>query len=386
MVNSFSDSRDKLADAVLLFLYAVLFTILFIQQSMLRYSIVISGRIAIVISIAMLAISLTFKKHNIYDFFWLIVLLVIVLMNILQPNTDSSPLIFMTLIAFSLSNVRPRKVLSVSAVLISTLLLFVFILSKFGVISNLIFYRGEVSRQSLGMIYPLTFSGYLFFLAVAISILFGQKHSNLTALCLVVLCSITYFINQARNDSLMILLLIIAIYFSKYLPKVLQFFSKFYIVFMAFIALVTPFVTNLLKTGSPIYVIIDKLVSGRLYLQSELLSEFKPTLFGQYIYENGNGGLSNSMLPYFYIDSAFTKLLFLNGILFFIAFIFSWLIRIHSLNKSHFYFLTTIFVIVWIDGIAQESLQLPAFNILFGLLLTNVNMFNSISDVDRVLD
>lgn len=380
MVNSLDDSRNILADSILLFFYAIYIFTSIIQGSMLGYTMVVSNSFSVAIGIFMAFVSIIFKRHNIYDVFWLVISSTIVLISILSTNASSKPMILTVLIIFSLSNVDPKKVLLTSAISIGSMLSFIYLLSCLGVISNLVFFRDGIGRQSLGMIYPLTFSAYLFFFAVTITILFGQKYSKTTVLGLIVLVVISYFVNQARNDSLMMMLLILAVVISKYFSSITKFFSKFYVFFMIIVAVITPFITNLLRVGSSTYSLIDRVASGRLYLQTELLSNFKPTLFGQYIFENGNGGPIVSLLPYFYIDSSFTKLVFFDGILFFLMFVVTWIVRIHTFNRHHLYFMSMIFAIVWIDGITQESLSLPEFNILFGLLLTNVDYFNNFSN------
>lgn len=284
--------------------------------------------------------------------------------------------LYVALIMFSMSSLSPKKVLSVSAKTFFLTTLFLTIASWCHLIPNLIFYRDGATRFSMGTIYPLTYASLIFFGCAAW--MFAYK-SNLKKILILCLLSVYIFlITGARNDSINIILLIIAclsVYFNPKINKYLSLVSTFLVYIICFISV---FITNFLPYYSNTYIFFNQLFSGRLGLQYTLNNFYCPTLFGQIIPQIGFGGNSTPIANYFYIDNSYVRLLFMNGILLTVLIIYLISCLIFNLYKLELYKQVYIILIIMISGITEDSLVNGAINIFFYILLTTfVNLKSS---------
>lgn len=284
--------------------------------------------------------------------------------------------LYVALIMFSMSSLSPKKVLSVSAKTFFLTTLFLTIASWCHLIPNLIFYRDGATRFSMGTIYPLTYASLIFFGCAAWMFVYKSNLKNILILSL--LSVYIFLITGARNDSINIILLIIAclsVYFNPKINKYLSLVSTFIVYIICFISV---FITNFLPYYSNTYIFFNQLFSGRLGLQYTLNNFYCPTLFGQIIPQIGFGGNSTPIANYFYIDNSYVRLLFMNGILLTVLIIYLISCLIFNLYKLELYKQVYIILIIMISGITEDSLVNGAINIFFYILLTTfVNLKSS---------
>ena len=283
---------------------------------------------------------------------------------------------YTALIMFSMSNIPPKKILSVSAKTIFLIIICLTIFSCGQLIPNLIFYRDGAMRLSMGTIYPLTYASLIFFGCAAWVFIYKNNFRNI--LLLLILSIYIFFVTGARNDTINMILLIfacISVYFN---PKVNKYLSLVSIFIVYSICFISVFITNFLPYYSNTYVLLNQLFSGRLGLQYTLNNFYHPTLFGQTIPQVGFGGASTAISNYFYIDNSYVRLLFMNGIVLTILVLCLISRLIFDLYKLDLYKQVYIILIIMISGITEDSFVNGAINIFFYILLTTfINLRNS---------
>ncbi|MBT9059093.1 hypothetical protein BTJ25_09720, partial [Lactobacillus delbrueckii subsp. bulgaricus] len=84
------------------------------------------------------------------------------------------------------------------------------------------------------------------------------------------------------------------------------------------LVVIAVFISKIVPNQSNLYYMLDKLLSTRLYLQSILFNRYKIGILGQDIPQIGLGGQKTQVQAYFYIDSSYTRILFMGGIALFI--------------------------------------------------------------------
>lgn len=357
--------KKELEEIIILFLYS-----LFLMSTVLMYSslVINAQKFRLLCAVGMATITLISCQWNYYQLEWFIVGSLGAGISILSAPDLSKDFFIIVLIAFSFSNISLKKVVNVSLASVGSFLVILVILSYFGKIPNLIFYRDGAIRYSFGMQYPLTFAGYMFYLCILISLKVKKKFIKVWLFLLVITSYFIIKFTGARNDAVGILLIGLAIifgrknYFKKYRAFVLEIATYLLIAFSMFITILIPYT-------SKNYWVLNKVLSNRLQLQYELFQRYTPHFWGQYIFQQGYGGQVGVINNYFFIDNAYLKLLFMGGILFFIFFVLTILWRLGTLIKYKNWLLFLLFIIALMNGIIEDSLIKPGLDLLIPLFI-----------------
>src|SRR5699024_2009460 len=159
---------------------------------------------------------------------------------------------------------------------------------------------------------------------------------------------------------------------SKVSPYIINLFVTLFIIFNLGLA-------YFYSSANPIFRKLDSLLTGRLSLGHIGFKDYNATLYGQFVYQNGWGGLHGAITNYFYIDfyvdSALVRTLLLHGI---IAYIFILLLilrnaRKFSTNRQYSLLLALLFIVLS-SAIDQHLIEL-SFNFIFLASFTNNNYF-----------
>lgn len=315
-----------------------------------------------IVIVLMFLLSLITNQYRLFDVIWLIICLSAII------ATGGNLFLYLVLIAFSMRNSDLSLLLKYTAVAIAFSLLFIFLTTKLGITPNLMFVRNGVLRSSLGMRFPLLFGAYVFSLSAILTILYGKNYPIRLTLFLVLAAFFIGNVTNARNDAFSILLLIIVLIMQRIPSSILQKTCVTLANLIFIISFFIPFVTYIFPYGSFAYNLLDKLTTGRLYYQNILCSFYKPHLLGQYITEVGLGGSTGNVNNYFYIDSSLTRLMYIGGIVFFIAFLYSWRRCAVSLAKNKLFIFSLVFLVVWVNGFVEDSMA-DSTTCIFGAFL-----------------
>lgn len=119
------------------------------------------------------------------------------------------------------------------------------------------------------------------------------------------------------------------------------------------------------KPTSKVWYILNDIFSNRLMYVSVASHRFPLKIFGQYIAQQGNGSTLKQVTNYFFIDSSFARVLFMNGlfsfVLLYLALQLSFILIIKQ-NKTFYAALLIIFVVTMIEGTFSTMFIIIGFN------------------------
>lgn len=320
-------------------------------------------------------ISIILQKHSIKQWIWFGIGIGICGFSYLF-SYNYVDFLFFIIIAFSMSTLSPKRLLIYSVCAIFISLFSVYLLSSLKIIPNLLFYRDNIVRQSLGTMYPLTFAGFIFFCCAGLIVINPNSFKIKWLITFILLfgCLVVYKINGARNDALNIVLLIICSFSNTISDKVNDILCKILSAIVFGVAFLSIFISQLIPYTSNLYLEINNLLSGRLQLQYTLLSIYKPRLLEQNIQQNGLGGTTGTVMNYFYIDNSYVRLLFMGGLLLFLFLGLTLFIFVCKMINYKLYLLVYVTLVVIICGITEDSVVSTITNIFIPMLLMDDNI------------
>ena len=295
--------------------------------------------------------------------------------------TYSLSCVLTILIMFSLRKINLKRSIKVIIFTIIISLLIIYFSSKLGIISNISFYRINNLRSSFGMQFPLVFSAYVFYLCVYLTIAYKKKNPIKVTIILLITFFLLSQVVDAINDEYCIALLILSIWFNKlkWSVKSKKTFINTVTVLVLVLIIFSIFISQIIPYSSNIFTDLNNLFSGRLNLQYKLFQNYRPHLTGQYIFQMGYGGQLLNVINYFYIDNSFVRFLFMDGILFFIFILWTFLRQIFVLINTSQYVYALILLIILINGISSDTLsQLTQSIIILPLFYVSQSIFAEI--------
>lgn len=357
---------------ILLILYSLIIVLSVISRSQLfrEYDV---NNLRLIAIFLMTAYSIIFIDHSMFQWIWFILGLFISITGIVTEQVSIEYLVIIFLM-FSLSEIYPRKFLQYTMFTIGVVLLILMLLTFLKVIPNVKVGITSI-RNSLGTNYPVIFSGYVFYMSAAFVALYNKRNIIIPSIFLFIVVLFLDKFTAARNDEICILLLIVVLWIKnmhlviqKNIVKISGIIIFLAVISSMFISVVLPYSTNL-------YGYLNQLLTNRLQLQYTLFIYYRPTLFGQKIYETGLMGLGRP--GYFYIDNSYIKLLFMGGLLLFLLLFITFFFQVFKLYRNHVYIMSLILLIILLNGIIEDSLIRPSINLLVPLFCVNVHNFKN---------
>ncbi|UUV96211.1 polymerase [Ligilactobacillus salivarius] len=325
--------------------------------------------------LAILKIILFDKISNIYK---LLTITIILLLYAAGKNSYDFNLYYYAFFIFSARDIDFKLILRWFIALLVSLISITVLSAVLHLIPTLAIGRtnSSVLRLSLGSIYPSDFAARIFHLMVAYAAL-RKFNFNLAEIISFLAISVTTFvITDTKLDLILMLCLVISVVafptikavFSKVSPYIINLFVTLFIIFNLGLA-------YFYSSANPIFRKLDSLLTGRLSLGHIGFKDYNATLYGQFVYQNGWGGLHSAITNYFYIDSSLVRTLLMQGIIAYIFII--WLIlrnvRKFSTNRQYSLLLALLFIVLS-SAIDQHLIEL-SFNFIFLASFTNNNYF-----------
>ncbi|USS84729.1 hypothetical protein M3M35_05325 [Fructilactobacillus myrtifloralis] len=269
-----------------------------------------------------------------------------------------------------------RKIFKTSFVYMTIALVFTVVAALSGLIINLIYVRNGIFRFSLGEGYTTVLSSIIFFILASIAafnLASRNKKTIIMIFSLIFLLSfVVYQITDTRTDLICMLLLSFVTlwrYYGNFLKN--KFVRGFILISPALVFLWTLISAYFFNPQSEAWQKLNQLFSNRLSLVSEATIKYPIKFLGRYIVEHGNGNSLKPVLHYFYIDSSFSRVLFLNGLF---AFIFLYIViqfafyLIIKKNQPLYTALSLILVIIFIEGTFSSMILSVGFNSILFIL------------------
>lgn len=263
-------------------------------------------------------------------------------------------------------NIKFKRIIYIYLIVGTTLLAFIFFSSLMGLTKALTFYRDQNTvRRAFGIIYPTDFAAHVLYLVLAYCYLNFRKLSWKSYFIFVLIALFLIKFSDARLNAYALILVIPVMMIGQRAQKgylLSKKIANFYWTLPILGCYLLTFISYIYSPGKKIMDKFDSLLSGRIALSHQALDRYGIKLFGQHVHENGFGAargiknLSVNMNNYFYIDSAFLRLLIIYGLIMAVIVILcmtriSW----DSIKKGD-YALASIMVIVTISAIVEQRL------------------------------
>lgn len=249
---------------------------------------------------------------------------VLIIALISWRKTSSNVLLIMTVMVLAAKTIDFDLIIKCYFKALVSLLSLVMIYSLLGVIKNLVYFRNSTYRYSFGLDYPTNFAALIFSLCLAFCYLHFQKLNWKNYLAFVILAAFVSKFNNARLDTILILLIIPVIEIAQRAQKgkkKCQLISSFYWMSMPIMCFIAISSTYFFTYTNRFYIKADDLFSGRLHIGKIAFMKYGYTFLGQKIIENGWGSskgfnlMKNAAYKYFFIDSAYIRLVVIYGII-----------------------------------------------------------------------
>lgn len=336
------------------------------------------------VSFLLLTISsiLAFIKIIIFDnesnLYKLTIVLLLIILFAAGKNSFDYNFYYYAFLIFAAKNIEFRKILKYYIIVLASGIIVTAIFALIHVIPAIVITRSNSSalRLALGSVYPSDLAARIFHLMVGYAVLKKFKLTLPEYLSIIAITVTTYIVTDTKLDLILMILLIICLSFYKYI--------------VILMSMIKPYIFNLLILGfiainillayfyNPKISILNKLnsaLTGRLDLANRGFNDYNVTLYGQYIYQNGWGGIHKKIIDYFYIDSSLVRVLLMQGLIVYIILICLMLrdMKIFVKNKQ-FSLAIALFFIIASSAIDQHLIEIT-FNFVFLASFANIDYF-----------
>ena len=373
-------------EQVYLFAFGYYFILSFLQTT--TYIAYISENV--IQKLSMLAIALVVAKIFVYDaknikvfFIYLIASFFLV---VIWRTTHDVKFFSLSIFELGAKNVNFRKVIYLYFLIGLTFLIFTIGSSLFGIIKNLVYFRGttNITRQSLGIIYPTDFAAHVLFLVLAYLYLRFEKLNFWDYLLVLISAIVLIAVSDARLSAYALILAIPIFYFGNRANHgnfVSTIIASFYWTVPIIAAYTMSFLTIFYNSSNSIMLKINHLLSDRLKFGSKAYDRYGVSILGQHVQEHGWGGLNGQTLAdkslvdkYFFIDSSFMRLLIIYGLLMtLIVVLVMTIISWRSIQTSS-YALASVLVLVTLSAVVEQHLLELSYNPFLIALLANTTL------------
>ena len=239
-----------------------------------------------------------------------------------------------------------RKILKVYLIVEIPTTICTMIAGYTGVITDLVYHRGEQVRMSFGFVYPTDFAAGIIFMVTAWVVL-RQVRCTWIEIGLMII-SVVLFEKycDVRNSEIVMMILIICVVYLKIRNKLAAKKGKEYTpsLLLKILCLVAPYglagfmilVSRFYRPDIEWMAKLNTLFSTRLSLGKEVFDRYDIQIWGQDIPMRGNGGSTEVVADYFFIDSSYVNILMRLGLVAFIlVMLIISIIMIKSLNHPY---------------------------------------------------
>ena len=293
-------------------------------------------------------------------------------------HTGHWELIYYFLLMVAAQNIKMENIIRLFLIAIVTGLIITFISAHFGLIMNMTNSRnGDPGvRFALGMVFPTDLASRAFYLQL-FYIVYRRFRLNLPEFIACLAFTILIFtVTNTRLDLILMLLTLLAALFYRPLANFLNFVGNTIISVIGVLGIAGVIGLTYIYSGSnPVFALIDKALSGRLSTGHKAFVKYNVKTFGQFVPQNGNGGIHHGPFDYFFIDCSFLRILMMNGSVAFVIVV--WMICFLSKKfmNNGFLALEIALILVVLSSLIDHHMDELSFNIMFMALFSNLSWF-----------
>lgn len=353
--------RYKLIEVLWIF-YTGIYYLLWASSLKISFPLALTTlKIIQIFTIACLVVLFPLKKMKKKAFFimlWVVIL--IMTLELVNSNVE-----FLTTIMFILcaDEIDFERLVKIDFKVKITWLNIIFILNLLGIIQNVegYYYNGDY-KMSLGFQHPNTLGAFVIIILLEWLIIQRKNKSNKFMIISVMIFfgGITWYITASKTALYIFSVIIILEIMTFVCPRIfeLKIVPYLFSVMPPILLTISIILTKLYIDHAELALVLNKLLSGRLYLQSLFWKSYPVTLFGQDI-----SGLD------IVLDSGYIRCILQYGIVFTIFLCASYAILLYKLIKYKKYELSFLILFFVTYGFSETSfLRLPLNISLIGLI------------------
>lgn len=221
-----------------------------------------------------------------------------------------------------------RKILKVYLIVEIPMTICTMIAGYTGVITNLVYHRGDQVRMSFGFIYPTDFAAGIVFMITAWVVLRRTRCTWIEIGLMIISVVLFEKYCDVRNSEIVMMILSIGVVYLKIRNKLAAKKGKEYTpsLLLKILCLVAPYglagfmilVSRFYRPDIEWMAKLNTLFSTRLSLGKETFDRYDIQIWGQDIPMRGYGGSTEVVADYFFIDSSYVNILMRLGLVAFI--------------------------------------------------------------------
>ena len=349
---------------MLVVLAIYLFSVFFIQNSMLNLNPTMSGLVSVVKNFFLLSciiIAIFFNRYTMKEI--VIILSLLLLFIITDILAGSSPLLELLIFIVGLKEVPLKSILK--TYLLTSLISYVgiILLNFLSVIPDRLVIRDGIERSSLGFWHPNTTSLGLLTIYLLAMYLSKDKYKVLLTIIFGILSMVVYTFTNSRTSMILILVAglftLISYIFRNAKYNILG--TKHVLPFIFIGLTVISWIVSILYIHQNALAIqLSQLLSNRISLGARFIQEYGLSLFGQPIQYNSSNNLTQVVIGFQYrvLDNVYLKYLLNYGIISIVGLFLYLYILMYKLNKKNRILVNMYLLIYLFYGLAEQS----AFN------------------------
>lgn len=276
----------------------------------------------------------------------LFVFLIIGSFVIARRYSGADALLETRLLIAGANDIDYRKILKVYLIVEIPMIICTMIVGYTGVITNLVYHRGDQVRMSFGFIYPTDFVAGIVFMITAWVVLRRARCTWIEIGLMIISVVLFEKYCDVRNSEAVMVLLILGVVYLKIRNKFAERKGKKYtpLMLLKLLCLAAPYglagfmilVSRFYQPDVEWMAKLNTLFSTRLSLGKETFDRYDIQIWGQDIPMRGNGGTAEAVTDYFFIDSSYVNILMRLGLIVFIlVMLIISIIMIRNLNHPY---------------------------------------------------
>ena len=316
--------------------------------------------ITYIVVLALFFAQIIYQKINLNRVVRYLILFLILCFYILKTKEPVVPIFITAIIA--VKDVDFDRIVKISFITVSSLVVMIVLLALMGIIPDIVTYRNlganRVACHGMGFNHSSALQTYYTFLCMEY---FYLKKNKIKLLELILFIAIGYiiFLNCAERLRFYMIFIIVFLIISKPLLNKLIFNWNKKISFMIYpiISIVSLASGYFYNSSNSFFYSLNILLSNRLYYQNYAFNHFDISLFGSRINMGLDSLMINGNTSYFYLDSAYTFILFSYGIIVALIIIYAYSKGIECAHVNKNWILWIWFLMLAIDSFVGNQLM-----------------------------
>ena len=297
-------------------------------------------------------------------------------------HNENEEILLCMLVIWGARKINFEKILKVFFIVISVLLVFTVICSLTGQIENLIFYQGDRrARMAFGVCYPTDFSAYVFFLSVVYCYLWKDRLRYLETIGVAALGFLVYYFCDARMNTICLLLTAVLFSLLIFMRRRQKKKGKEYEMHkaLAYLLALSPTICGAVmillsmfySSQNRFFSLLNSMLNNRIYYGHKGMELYGIPLWGQYIPMRGNGGTTDVIRNYFFLDSSYIYILLQFGVLTLVAVLICWcLVSFKAVRNKNWGLLLAVALIA-VQCMVEHHMMAIVYNPFFMAILAD---------------